>query len=178
MEEKNWLLLMAQGQQLEKVMQTNQYTKQYGLSLSEQDGELLVQERKNNLKAQKRIEFGEGILPKLIFRFCDSPYLFQETYVETIIRLQEIFYLFKNECMDNLTDDELLTFMRQQYESVCYGDLDYLENTCLERFSKAVRGGYRGFTKSGGADEYEELSEETRWDVELYQSVLKELFWE
>lgn len=77
-----------------------------------------------------------------------------------------------------MTDDELLTFMRQQFESVCFGDLDYLEDTCLERFAKAVRGGYQGFTESGGLDEYEALSEEKRWDDELYQSVLRELFWE
>ena len=71
-----------------------------------------------------------------------------------------------------------MTFMRQQYESVCFGDLDYLENTCLERFSRAVREGNLGFIKTGGADAYDELSEEERWDPELYRSVLKELFWE
>lgn len=174
MEEKNWLLLMAQGQQLEKVMQTNQYTKQYGLSLSEQDGELLVQERKNNLKAQKRIEFGEGILPKLIFRFCDSPYLFQETYVETIIRLQEIFYLFKNECMDNLTDDELLEFMKEQFDTVCFGDPDYLEGTCLAVFADAIRSGYRDYCKTEGRGEFSKMDIVTRWDRELYIEALRD----
>lgn len=54
----------------------------------------------------------------------------------------------------------------------------YLENTCLERFSRAVRDGNLGFIKTGGADAYDELSEEERWDPELYRSVLKELFWE
>lgn len=174
MEEKNWLQWMAQGQQLEKVMQTNQYTKQYGLTLSRQDGELLVQERKNSLQEQKRIEFGEGILPKLIFRFCDSPYLFQENYVETMIRLQEIFYLFKNESMDQLTDDELLEFMKEQFDAVCFGDLDYLEGTCLSIFSEAVRAGYRDYCQTEGRGEFGGMDIVTRWDRELYIQALRD----
>ena len=53
-----------------------------------------------------------------------------------------------------------------------------VEKNFLECFAKAVREGYQGFTASGGFDEYEALSEEKRWDDELYQSVLRELFWE
>ncbi len=174
MEEKNWLQWMAQGQQLEKVMQTNQYTKQYGLTLSRQDGELLVQERKNSLQEHKRIEFGEGILPKLIFRFCDSPYLFQENYVETMIRLQETFYLFKNESMDQLTDDELLEFMKEQFDAVCFGDLDYLEGTCLSIFSEAVRAGYRDYCQTEGRGEFGRMDIVTRWDRELYIQALRD----
>ena len=45
---------------------------------------------------QKRVEFGEGIVPKIIYEFCDSNYIDQNNYVDTIIRLQEIFYLYKN----------------------------------------------------------------------------------
>ena len=62
--------------------------------------------------------------------FCDSSFLSQNNYVETLIRLQEIFYLYKNEMQDEITDDELIHFMREQFEAVCYGDLDYLEGTC------------------------------------------------
>ena len=51
-------------------------------------------------------------------------------YVETLVRLQEIFYLYKNEVQDNLTDDELLHLMKEQFEFLCFGDLDYLEGTC------------------------------------------------
>lgn len=156
----------------------NQKTEMFGLALTKEEAKALIVSRDESLKKYGRVEFGKGILDKLVYSFCDSQYISRENYLAVLTRLQDIFYHFKNESQDKLTDDELLTFMRQQYESVCYGDLDYLENTCLERFLKAVRGGYRGFTKSGGADEYEEFSEETRWDAELYQSVLKELFWE
>lgn len=117
----------------------NQKTQQFGLVLTEQDAKLLVEARGEELRRQQRVEFGESILSKLIFTFCDSEYIFQDNYVETIIRLQEIFYIFKNETMDELTDDELLTFMRKQFENVCHGDLEYLEGTCLSNFARAIR---------------------------------------
>ncbi|MDY2590150.1 MAG: DUF6323 family protein [Agathobacter sp.] len=36
-------------------------------------------------------------------------------YVDTISGLQEIFYLYKNESLDVLTDDELLEFMNSSF---------------------------------------------------------------
>lgn len=54
---------------------------------------------------------------------------------------------------DEITDDELLHFMKEQYEGICYGDqyegicygdLDYLEGTCLCNFAQAIRAGYEG----------------------------------
>ncbi len=51
---------------------------------------------------------------KIIYEFCDSDFIDQNNYVDTIIRLQEIFYLFKNEMQDEITDDELLHIMKEQ----------------------------------------------------------------
>ena len=98
-----------------------------------------MERRKEDLKEQQRIEFGEGILPKLIFTFCDSPYIYQDNYVDTIIRLQEIFYSYKNEVMDELTDDELLDFMKKAFDGECKGSLEYLEETALEQYARNVR---------------------------------------
>lgn len=63
----------------------------------------------------------------------------------TIICLQDIFYLYKNETRDELTDEELLHFMKEQFETICFWDLDDLEGTCLDIFSQAVRVGYTSF---------------------------------
>ena len=139
MKEYNLLEIFSGQNQLQKVLDMNQKTQQFGLVLTEQDAKLLVEARGEELRRQQRVEFGESILSKLIFTFCDSEYIFQDNYVETIIRLQEIFYIFKNETMDELTDDELLTFMRKQFENVCHGDLEYLEGTCLSNFARAIR---------------------------------------
>ena len=94
--DKDWMVLLKGQNQLSNVIKTNETTEQFGLSLTEQDAKLILAERKNALAEQKRIEFGEGIATKIIYEFCDSEYIHQSNYVETIIRLQEIFYLYKN----------------------------------------------------------------------------------
>lgn len=77
-----------------------------------------------------------------------------------------------------MTDDELITFMKEQFESICSGDLDYLEGTCLDIFAQAIRAGYRGYEGSGGRGEYAQFDEVKRWDRELYLEALRELCWE
>ena len=175
--EKDWMQLLQRQNQLAKVLETNQRAERYGLTLSEEEAGLILEERGRALQEQKRVEFGEGILPKIIDEFCDSAYLDQEHYVETLIRLQDIYYLYKNEMMDEITDDELLHFMKEQYEEICFGDLDYLESTCLSNFAQAIRAGYSGFRASDGRNEYGQFDEVTRWDHELYMEALRELCW-
>lgn len=178
MDEHNWMQFVSGKNQLALVINTNQYTQRFGLTLSYEDAELLVQKRQDSLKEQQRVEFGEGILPKLIFTFCDSAYINQDNYVDIIGRLQEIFYLFKNESMDWLTDDELLHFMKEQFNTICYGDLDYLEGTCLELFCRAVRSGYEGYRATDGYGEYAKFDDVQRWDRDLYDKALETLFGE
>ena len=56
-------------------------------------------------------------------------------------RLQEIFYTFKNETLDEITDDELLEFLREQHQDKPRGDTEYLEGTFLSDFAQMVRSG-------------------------------------
>lgn len=167
--------LVSDQMQIGNVLETNQYTQKYGLALSEEDAQIIIAERRNTLMAEKRVEFGQGILPRLIYEFCDSSYISQDNYLETMVRLQEIFYFYKNETMDELTDNELIHFMKEQFETVCYGDLEYLEGTCLDIFSQAVRSGYGGYRRTEGRGEYSRFDEVKRWDPELYVEALKGL---
>lgn len=176
MDEK-WMMLLSKQTQITQVLETNQHTEQYSLSLSREDAEILADERLHTLQQERRIEFGEGILPKIIYAFCDSPFIMQENYRDSLIRLQEIFFLYKNEMMDEITDDELLAFMREQFDAVCYGDFGYLAETCLEIFAQAVRAGYRGYEASQGHGEFAQFDIVTRWDRELYLEALTELAW-
>ena len=106
MDEKNWLEAMTEQTQIAQVLETNRYTEKYGLILRQEDAELLARERVSVLKKEQRAEFGQGILPELIYMFCDSAYITQDTYCESLLRLQEIFYLYKNEMLDEITDKE------------------------------------------------------------------------
>ena len=145
MEEKEWLTLLSGKNQLQKVMDMNAKTERFGLSLTEEDARMLVEKRLESLKEQQRVEFGEGILPKLIFTFCDSPYLDQGSYADIIAQLQEIFYLYKNESMDELSDDELLSLMKEAFDGECQGSLDFLQETVLEKYARKIRCDDRNF---------------------------------
>lgn len=173
MEEKNWLELLSGQTQITQILDTNPYTRHFGLTLTDEDARLLVQERTESLKTERRVEFGQGILPKIIYTFCDSAYITQRNYRDTLIRLQEIFFLYKNEMLDEITDDELLEFMKEQFEGVCCGDLEYLEGTCLDLFAQAIRAGYSGYQQSQGHGEFSQFDIVTRWDRELYLLALK-----
>ena len=70
--EENYMLILGEKNQIEAVKRTNDYTEKFGLRLSDQDIQELVIRRRECLSEQKRVEFGNGILEKLIFEFCDS----------------------------------------------------------------------------------------------------------
>lgn len=142
------ILANQQQQTLKKLIDSNQYTEKFGVKLSENEAIMLMQSRIENLKKQERVEFNEGILPKLIFIFCDSPFIYQDNYVQTIDALQEIFYLYKNESMDELSDDELLSYMKEHFDQECQGSISYLEDTCLDKFCRELRERSRGFIGS------------------------------
>lgn len=98
MENQNWLTLMNNRMWLQQVWETNSYTAKYGLTLSEKDTEILLAEKNNILKFERRVEFGQSILPQIIYTFCDSSFISQNHYVDTLIRLQEIFICTKMKC--------------------------------------------------------------------------------
>lgn len=140
------MLVTRKKREMETLISSNQLTQQYGVTLSEEDALILMENRRESLKAFQRIEFGEGILPKLIYHFCDSPYMYQENYADTIAALQEIFYQYKNECLDEMTDDELLGCMKHFFDGPCQGSVEYLEETCLSEMARSIRAGeIRGF---------------------------------
>lgn len=155
MEEEIFRQLINQNQTaLKQIQECNAYTKQFGIVITKEDAQVLVQERNTILKEQERVEFGESILPKILFTFCDSPYLYQDNYLESIGRLQEIFYFYKNESFDDVSDDELLEIMKEYFDGECQGSLDYLEETCLDAFARKIRKGTIRFMGRKHKDEF------------------------
>lgn len=113
------------------IKKCNEYISQYGLILSDNQIKSILEKRREILKETGRIELRKGILDKLIKEFCDSPYINQENFVQNLYELIEIFYEYKNETMDLLTDDELLDFMKKSFDETAKGDLEYLSGTIM-----------------------------------------------
>lgn len=126
---------------VDEILQCNTLTQKFGLELTETQIQNLMEKRAEALQTAGRVEFGEGILRRLILEFCDSPYIEQEVYEETLGELQEIFYYFKSESMEALSDDELLRAMKQCFDGEGEGSLDYLRETGLETLCRDIRFG-------------------------------------
>lgn len=116
----------------------NSMTEKYGLTLSESAVLAIAQKRTETLLETGRVEFGESVIPKLIEAFCDSPYLLQDDYEETLCALTEAFYSFKNDCFDRLTDDELIKSLRACYDAY-EGGLDAVCSLTIEELRRGRR---------------------------------------
>ena len=127
---------------MEELRACNERTAPVGLILTEQQIQGLVQRRFEALKDTGRVEFGAGILKKLIDAFYDSPYLAPESYEDTLLELQDSFYYYKNESEDRIPDDDLIAFMRHIFDGKAQGSLEYLAGTSLDELCRNTRYGY------------------------------------
>ena len=132
---------LAQMQAVDEIIQCNQSSAQYGLVLTGAQATELVATRQHALSENGRIEFGGGIIQKIIQEFCDSPYLVSQNYAQALTRLVEIFYIYKNETLDQIADDDLIKLMKILFNDVCQGSLDLLEGREMERIARDVRFG-------------------------------------
>ncbi len=150
-----------------QIRECNSYTAKFGLQLSEEAIQRLMLNRRDSLNRYGRIEFGTSILPKLIVMFADSAYINQEEYEELLTNLQDCFYYFKGEAMEERSDDELILMMKQYFEEVCQGSVEYLRSTMLENYCRDIRYGTREYQFLGGyEDDYTEFLDwdERSWD--------------
>ncbi len=139
-----------------EILGCNEKTRRYGLTLSQADARQLVETRSRALISNGRVEFGGGIIDKLILKFRDSPYLFRQNYVDTLDALIETFYYFKNESLDELSDDALLDAMKTYFDHNCAGSVELLQNRELERLARNIRFGYSPFAREDEGEEGED----------------------
>lgn len=135
------------GEQKGEIVACNDKTQEYHLTLSEKDAEMLITTKNEVLHKNNRVEFGGNIISKLILGFYDSPYISHHNYAETIDDLIETFYYYKNETLDEISDDDLIQLMRELFDKRCYGSIELLQNRELERISHNVKYGIWDFDK-------------------------------
>ena len=134
----------------EEIRCCNELNQLYGLSLTEADITELVELRGQALQNTGRVEFGGGILPKLIRAFCKSPYVDAYTYAATLGDLQDAFYYFKNESEDRFSDDDLIEFMEKVFNGPAHGSTEVLTTISLEELCRWAR---HGFDENYGDEE-------------------------
>ena len=126
-------------EQTSKLLESNTFSEKFGVILTPGEAKELIEAEHDTLKESGRFSFDGGILKELIYTFCDSAYLYQDNYLESLMELERIYYLYKNESMDEQSDRELLDYMKNAFEKTCEGDLDYLEGTVLDKYAREIR---------------------------------------
>jgi hypothetical protein len=124
-----------------KIIKCNKITSSFGLALSHAEAAELAATHAKSLIGYGRVEFGGGIINKIIMKFCDSSFLTQYNYAETLNDLIEIFYYFKNETLDEIGDDELISLMKEYFDYNCQGSVELLQGRELEALSRRIRYG-------------------------------------
>lgn len=130
-----------------EIIKCNYFTKEYGLKLTEKNIKEIMATRKESLNKFGRIEFNGEIVTKIIKRFCDSPYISQYNYSDSINELVEIFYNYKNETLDYIGDDELIDIMKTNFDDYCAGSMELLEGKVLYRIADNIRNGVKDYKK-------------------------------
>lgn len=136
----------------------NAKSERYGLSLTEEQMGELAQRRVEALRATGRVEFGRGILVELVAAFCDSPYLFQDTYDETLAELQDAFYRFKEDSHEQIADRDLIDVMRRAFDHEAHGSVEHFGSMAVERLVALAEACHR--------DENEDWSEAEAYERE------------
>ena len=117
----------------------NTTIERYGLSLSLADIQALVVGRVEALRETERVEFGGGVTKELVLAFAGSPHVSQRTFAQRILELQDLFYEFKNESLEQVPDDELVGKMRSLFDDVANGDMEYLAEALFDGLGRHIR---------------------------------------
>jgi hypothetical protein len=117
----------------------NAAIERFGLSLSSRDIQALVAGRLEALHETERVEFGGGVTRDLVLAFAASSHVSQAHFAEQIGQLQDLFYEFKNESLEQVPDDELIGKMRSLFDDVAEGDMEYLAEALFEGLGRRIR---------------------------------------
>lgn len=131
---------LIQKQAVSEIMRLNETTGRHGLVLTEQQAIELVNTRSQSLSSTLRIEFGGGVIDKIITVFCDSPHIVPGNYAETLNELIEIFYYYKNETLDIISDHNLMKIMKTFFDGECQGSLELLKSRELNKIARLYKG--------------------------------------
>lgn len=115
----------------------NRRTAPLGLRLTREECLALAEGRERALTDTGRVEFGGGILPALAEVLCDSPYLDPADWADTLMEGQMLFYYWKAEAGDLVSDRAILRFLRKAFDHA-RGGMAYLEGFSMKELQKRM----------------------------------------
>lgn len=136
-----FLPILASQNQLMKVtyanqlLELNEKTKAYGLTLTEENVKHVIESRSLTLKSYERIELGINVTKRIVELFSSSPYVRAENYVNIITEIQEIFYYYKNETNEKVSDEALINIINKYFNMECEGSIQLLKGK-MEEYAK------------------------------------------
>lgn len=125
--------------QTDEILQSNRVSQKYGLVLTTEEANEIIEARDHILQSYGRIELDSGITTKLIASFCSSSFIAQEDYASTLKELHEIFYYMKNETEDEIGDDGLIETIKDFFDNFCKGSMELLKGRELEAYARNCR---------------------------------------
>lgn len=125
-----------------EILDLNEKSQVYGLTLNKEDVKEIINSRDNILKNYGRIELDIGITKMIIENLYKSQYTDKDDYVYAINDLHEVFYYLKNETLDQISDIEIIDIIDEAYNN-CSGRIDIVQEKC-EEFAKSYRLKLRG----------------------------------
>ena len=114
-------------QQVNEILQMNDESSKFGVVLTSNEALQLLEARNTYLQHIGRVELGIEVSKLIISNFCNSSFITQEVYVDTLHELHEIFYYMKNETQDKIGDDALIILIKDYFEKSCGGSVEFLK---------------------------------------------------
>lgn len=121
-----------------ELLNLNDKSIYYGLSLSQKDTQVIVESRDLSLRDMGRIELGIDITKKIVEFVYKSPYTNREDYLENIVDIQESFYYLKNETLDLISDNDAVDLLAEMYDKFC-GETKYIQSV-VEDYARIFKG--------------------------------------
>ena len=134
-----WMMQTNEQQCLNELLA--QPEEEAALTLTGAQALQLLETRREALRREGLVEWGEGILPQLAKRFEQSAYLDRQTYAESLERLAALFYHCRAQAGEWVTDEQILELLSTRFEGICGGDFERLEE--LPQARRAWRFGER-----------------------------------
>ena len=113
------------------IIKSNDVTSSYGLVLSEIDVDYLIDIKNKVLYDLGMVCVFEDVIEKIIYAFYDSCYIDKDCYVDMLGQLIEVFYFYQSNLYNRISDDEIISYIRDMFDRKCHGEVSFLYGECF-----------------------------------------------